>query len=114
MALAGPSIKDSSVFNVVVKKLNSEDYIFSTTLSSVVDKIALSTNGTFLAVYCEDKTLQVWDLASKALSFTKTVKGITSISFKGDDMLMLEQKEGTEVLTLKDLDSPSTIVEYSS
>ena len=29
IALIGPSIKDSSIFNVVVKKLNSEEYIFS-------------------------------------------------------------------------------------
>ena len=36
------------------------------------------------------------------------------MSFKGEDMLMLEQKEGTEILNLKDLDSPSTIIEQSS
>lgn len=97
-----------------MKKLNSDEYIFSTKVSSAVDMIALSANGAFLAVYCEDKTLQVWDLASKSLYFTKTVKGITLISFKGEDVLLIEKKEGTEVLALKDLLSPSAMIEISS
>ena len=114
MALAGPSIKDPSIFKVIVKKLNFEEYIFSTTVSSAVDKLALSTNGAFLALYCEGKILQIWDLASKSLYFTKIVKGITSISFRGEDVLMLERKEGTEALALKDMHSPSTMPETSS
>ena len=114
VALTGPSIQDPSAFNVVVKKLNSKLYIFSTIVSSAVDKIALSTNGAFLAVYSEDKTLKVWDLFSQSLYFTKKVKEVTLMEFRGDDMLMLERKEGTEILRLKDQSSPSTIIVASS